>query len=159
MMFEHDRRPAIVNLVIWIIVAVWLLVLLSFLPEEPLLFVAVVGVVLAVAVLVIGVSPLLTPHEIVDGKILIRQGWHSHMEVPLDQVQRVQRLERIKAKEGVLLDAFNKTLVLTGTKTNGVRIELKKEVRVPSAFWKKVKVVIFDVNDPERFITEMEKAL
>lgn len=159
MLFEHDRRPAIVNLVIWIIVAGWLLVLLSFLPEEPLMFVAIVGVVLAVAVLVIGVSPLLTPHEIVNGKIFIRQGWHSHMDVSMDQVQRVQRLEEIKVKEGVILDAFNKTLVLTGSKTNGMRIDLKNEVRVPSAFWKKVKVVIFDVNDQTRFIAEIEKSL
>jgi hypothetical protein len=148
-----------VNLVIWIIVTIWLLVLLSFLPEEPLLFIAVVGVAMAVAVLVIGVSPLLTPHEIVDDKIVIRQGWHSHMDVPLDQVERVQRLEEIKVKEGVILDAFNKTLVLTGSKVNGVRIDLKKEVRVPSAFWKKVKVVIFDVDDPARFIAEIEKNL
>jgi hypothetical protein len=159
MIFEHDRRPAIVNLVIWIIVTIWLLILLSFLPEEPLLFIAVVGAAMAVAVLVIGVSPLLTPHEIVDGKIFIRQGWHSHMDVPLDQVERVQRLEEIKVKEGVILDAFNKTLVLTGSKVNGIRIDLKKEVRVPSSFWKKVKVVIFDVDDPARFVAEIEKAL
>ncbi len=159
MLFDHDRRPAMVNLVIWIVVTVWFLVLLSFLPEQPLLFIAVVGVALTAAVLVIGVSPLITPHEIADGKIIIRQGWHSHMDVPLDQVQRVQRLERIKVKEGVILDAFNKTLVLTSSKTNGVRIDLKREVRVPSAFWKKVKVVIFDVDDPVRFIAEIERGL
>ncbi|MCG7844904.1 MAG: hypothetical protein MIO90_05685 [Methanomassiliicoccales archaeon] len=159
MIFEHDRRPAIVNLMIWIIMAIWLLVLLSFLPEQPLLFIAVIGVVLAITILVVGVSPLLTPHEILDGKMHIRQGWHSHMNVPLDQVQRVQRLERIEATEGVLLDAFNRTLVLTGSKVNGVQIDLKNEVRVPSAFWKRVKVVIFDVDDPERFIAEFERAL
>ena len=157
--FEHDRRPALVNLVIWILVAVWLLVLLSLLPEGRLLFLALVGVVLAITVLVIGVSPLLTRHEIADGRIVIRQGWHSRMVVPVDQVQRVQRLDRIEAKEGVLLDAFNRTLVLTDSKVNGMRLQLRNEVRVPSAFWKKVDVVIFDVDDPQRFIAEVSKAL
>ena len=157
--FDHNRRPALVNLMIWVMAAVWLLVLLSFLPEERLLFILSIGGVLAVTLFVIGVSPLLTPHEIADGKIIIRQGWHSWMVVPVDQVVRIQRMERIDVKEGVLLDAFNKTLVLTGSKVNGIRLELKEEVRVPSAFWKRVKVVIFDVNDPDRFIAEVGKAL
>ncbi len=77
MQFEHDRRPAIVNLVIWTIAAVWLMVLLAFLPEERMLFIVVMGLILAFTVLVIGVSPLLTRHEVIDGKIVIRQGWHS----------------------------------------------------------------------------------
>ena len=81
------------------------------------------------------------------------------MVVPVDQVDRIQRMEKIDVKEGILLDAFNKTLVLTGSKVNGIRLELKEEVRVPSAFWKRVKVVIFDVDDPERFIAEVSKAL
>ncbi len=159
MNFDHNRRPAIVNLVLWIIVAVWLLVLLSFLFEGRFLFLLFIGGLLALTVLVIGVSPLLTPHEIADGRIFIRQGWHSHMVVPVDQVQRVERLDRVLVKEGVLFDAFNRTLVLTDSKVNGVKLELKKEVRVPSAFWKKVGVVIFDVDDRDRFIAELERTL
>lgn len=158
MMYEHDRRPAMVNLAIWIVIAIWLLVLLFILPERPLLFMTAIAAILAITVLVIGVSPLLTPHEIADGVVHIRQGWHSHMDFKLDQVRNVQRLNVIKMKEGVLLDAFNRTLVLTGSKVNGVRIDLKYEMRVPSAFWKKVKVVIFDVDDPDRFIAEIEGA-
>lgn len=159
MQFEHDRRPAIVNLAIWIIAAVWLMVLLAFLPENRSLFIVIIGLMLAVAVLVIGVSPLLTRHEVVDGKVVIRQGWHSKMVIPLDQVKRLQRLERIEAKEGVLLDAFNRTLVMTDSKVNGIRLEIKEAVRVPAAFWKKVDVVIFDVKDPERFVTEVTRSL
>jgi membrane protein YdbS with pleckstrin-like domain len=157
--FEHDRRPAIINLAIWVIAALWLLVLLAFLPEQRLLFIAIVGGMLTLTILVIGVSPFLTPHEVSEGRITIRQGWHSRMVVPMDQIQRIQSLERIEAKEGVLLDAFNRTLVLTDSKMNGVRLQLKKEVRVPATFWKKVDVVIFDVNDPARFVAEVEKAL
>ncbi|TFG56040.1 MAG: hypothetical protein E4H30_05555 [Methanomassiliicoccus sp.] len=157
--FDHNRRPALINLMIWVMAAVWLLVLLSFLPKERSLFVLSIGGVLAVTLLVIGVSPLLTPHKIADGKIIIRQGWHSWMVVPVGQVGRIQRMEKIDVKEGILLDAFNKTLVLTGSKTNGIRLELKEEVRVPSAFWKRVKVVIFDVDDPDRFIAEVGNAL
>jgi hypothetical protein len=159
MIFEHDRRPAMVNLVIWVIAAVWLLILLAFLPEERLLFITLLGGVLAVTVLIIGVSPLITPHEVADGRVTIRQGWHSRMVIPVDQIQRIQRLDRIEAKEGVLLDAFNRTLVMTDSKVNGIRLELKGEVRVPSVFWKRVKVVIFDLDDPERFIAEVSKAL
>lgn len=159
MQFEHDRRPAIVNLVIWIIAAVWLMVLLAFLPEERLSFVLVMGGLLALTVLVIGVSPLLTLHEVVDGRIVIRQGWHSKMVIPMEQVKRIQRLDRIEAKEGVLLDAFNRTLVMTDSKSNGIRLELNKAVRVPAVFWKKVDVVIFDVADPDRFVAEVTGSL
>ena len=159
MQFEHDRRPAIINLVIWIIAAVWLLVLLAYLPEERLLFVVVMGSLIALTVLVIGVSPLLTRHEVVDDKIMIRQGWHSKLVIPMDQVKRLQRLDRIEAKEGVLLDAFNRTLVMTDSKSNGIRLEMHKAVRVPAAFWKKVDVVIFDVVDPDRFVAEVTRSL
>jgi len=159
MQFEKDRRPAIVNLAIWTIAAVWLMVLLAFLPEERILFVVVMGGLLVLTVLVIGVSPLLTPHEVVDGQIVIRQGWHSKLAIPLDQVKRLQRLDRIEAKEGVLLDAFNRTLVMTDSKSNGIRLEIKEAVRVPAAFWKKVDVVIFDVTDPDRFVAEVTRSL
>jgi len=159
MQFEHDRKPAIVNLVLWMIAAVWLMVLLAFLPEERLLFIAAMGIILAFTVLVIGVSPLLTCHEVIDGKIVIRQGWHSRMVVPMDQVKRLQRLDRIEAKEGVLLDAFNRTLVMTDSRSNGIRLEIREAVRVPAVFWKKVDVVIFDVTDPDRFVAEVTRAL
>ncbi|MHC1681255.1 MAG: hypothetical protein AB9860_08480 [Methanomassiliicoccales archaeon] len=159
MQFEHDRRPAIVNLVIWMIAAIWLMVLLAFLPEERLLFIAVMGISLVITVMVIGVSPLLTKHEVIDGNVVIRQGWHSKLVIPMDQVKRLQRLDRIEAKEGVLLDAFNRTLVMTDSKSNGIRLEMKKAVRVPAAFWKKVDVVIFDVVDPDRFVAEVTRSL
>jgi membrane protein YdbS with pleckstrin-like domain len=159
MQFEHDRRPAIVNLVIWTIAAVWLMVLLAFLPEERMLFIVVMGLILAFTVLVIGVSPLLTRHEVIDGKIVIRQGWHSKLVVPMDQVKRLQRLDRIEVKEGVLLDAFNRTLVMTDSRSNGIRLEMREAKRVPAVFWKKVDVVIFDVTDPDRFIAEVARSL
>jgi len=159
MQFEHDRRPAIVNLVIWTIAAVWLMVLLAFLPEERMLFIVVMGLILAFTVLVIGVSPLLTRHEVIDGKIVIRQGWHSKLVVPMDQVKRLQRLDRIEVKEGVLLDAFNRTLVMTDSRSNGIRLEMREAKRVPAVFWKKVDVVIFDVTDPDRFIAEVTRSL
>ncbi|HNU35884.1 MAG TPA: hypothetical protein PKJ15_04740, partial [Methanomassiliicoccales archaeon] len=143
----------------WMIAAVWLMVLLAFLPEERLLFIAAMGIIMAFTVLVIGVSPLLTCHEVIDGKIVIRQGWHSRMVVPMDQVKRLQRLDRIEAKEGVLLDAFNRTLVMTDSRSNGIRLEIREAVRVPAVFWKKVDVVIFDVTDPDRFVAEVTRAL
>jgi len=124
-----------------------------------LLFEVVIGSLLAVCVLVIGISPLVAKHEIVDGRIIIRQAWHSRVTVPLSLVKRVQVLERIDKKEGVVLDAFNRTLVLTDSKVNGVRLDLNREIRAPCAFWKKVNVVIFDVVDPTRFMDEVEAAL
>ncbi|HNX46994.1 MAG TPA: hypothetical protein PLC39_00520 [Methanomassiliicoccales archaeon] len=159
MQFEHDRRPAFVNLVLWAIMAMWLMIILAFLPHERLLFVVVMGALLVITVLVIGVSPLLTMHEVIDGKIVLRQGWHSKVVIPLDQVKRLQRLERIEVKEGVLLDAFNRTLVMTDSKVNGIRLEMKSVVRVPAAFWKRVDVVIFDVSDPDRFVAEVTRSL
>ena len=159
MRFEHDRRPAVINLLIWAIAALLLMVLLALVPGGDLAFFAVTGAVLALAIVVVGVSPLLTMHEIAESKIVIRQGWHSRMVVPMDMVKRLQRLERIEAKEGVLLDAFNRTLVMTDGKSNGIRLEMKKAVRVPAAFWKKVDVVIFDVVDPDRFVAEVTSSL
>jgi|WetSurMetagenome_2_1015567.scaffolds.fasta_scaffold37624_4 hypothetical protein len=155
--FEYDKSPAFVNLVIWLIAAVWLLVLLVLLQMDQLMFILLIGVVLAIAVVVVGVSPLLTFHEVEEGKIIIRQGWHSRVVMPIDQVSSVKRMDKIEVKEGVILDAFNRTLVMTGSKKNGVRIELKKEIRVASSFWKKVGTVVLDVNEPERFIAVIGK--
>lgn len=155
--FEYDRRPLIVNLIIWLIAAVWLLVLLVLLPGDQLWYIFLIGMILAIAVIVVGVSPLLTSHKVEEGKIIINQGWHSRVTVPLEQVRSVQRMDKIEVKEGVILDAFNRTLVMTGSKKNGVRIELKNEIRVASSFWKKVRTVVLDVNEPERFIAAIGK--
>jgi hypothetical protein len=78
--------------------------------------------------------------------------------VPVEQVTSVQRMEKIGIKEGVILDAFNRTLVMTGSKKNGVRIKLIKDIRVPSAFWKKVGTIVLDVNEPERFMAAIGKS-
>lgn len=158
MEFMYDRRPAIINLAIWFIAAVWLMVLLVLIPEEISPLIVLTGAALTASVLVVGVSPLLTRHEIVDGKIILRQGWHIRFTIPLDRVKGIQRLDRIEVKEGVLMDAFNRTLVMTDAKTGGVRLEIKQAVRVPSAFWKKVAVVIFDVEDPDRFMAEVMRS-
>ncbi len=77
----------------------------------------------------------------------------------MDQVKRLQRLDRIEVKEGVLLDAFNRTLVMTDSRSNGIRLEMREAKRVPAVFWKKVDVVIFDVTDPDRFIAEVTRSL
>jgi len=159
MEFLYDRRPATINMVIWFIAAVWLMVLLVLIPEEISPLIVLTGVALTASVLVVGVSPLLTKHEIADGKIMLRQGWHLRFTVPLEHVKRLQRLERIEVKEGVLMDLFNRTLVMTDSKTNGIRLEMKEGVRVPSAFWKKVDVVIFDVVNPDRFLAEATSSL
>jgi membrane protein YdbS with pleckstrin-like domain len=156
--FEYDKGPAIVNLVIWLLAVVWLMVLLVLLRLDQLSFILLVGTVLAFAVIVVGISPLLTSHNVEEDRIVIRQGWHSRITVPKDQVKSVQRMDRIEIKEGVILDAFNRTLVMTGSKKNGVRIELKNEIRVPSTFWKKVGTVILDVNEPERFMAAIDKS-
>ncbi|MCX6650405.1 MAG: hypothetical protein NT131_01935 [Methanomassiliicoccales archaeon] len=156
--FDYDKSPAIANLVIWLIAAVWLLALLVLLQMDQLMFILLIGVVLVIAVVVVGVSPLLTSHEVEEGKIIIRQGWHSRVVMPMEQVSSVQRMDKIEVKEGVILDAFNRTLVMTGSKKNGVRIELKNEIRVPSSFWKKVRTVVLDVNEPERFIAAISKS-
>jgi|ADurb_Cas_02_Slu_FD_contig_31_2766845_length_1335_multi_7_in_0_out_0_2 membrane protein YdbS with pleckstrin-like domain len=158
MRFEHDRRSLTINLALWVIAAVWLMALLALLPGVRLLHLLLVGSVLTIAVLVVGVSPLLTPHEVTEGRIILRQGWHHRLVVPVARVKRLERLDRIEAKEGVLMDAFNRTLVMTDGKANGLRLELKEAVRVPSALWKKVDAVIFDVDEPDRFIAEVDKA-
>ncbi len=157
MQFEYDRRPVFINLVIWSIAAVWLMVILVLVPQEISPIIVLTGIALTASVLVVGVSPLLTEHEIADGEIRLRQGWHVKLTVPVDRVKGLQRLERIEAKEGVLLDAFNRTLVMTDAKTNGMRLEIRDPVRVPSAFWKKVDVVIFDVTESERFLAEVTR--
>ncbi len=159
MYYEHDRRSAFINLIIWSAAAVWVLVLLSFLPEQRSLFLLIVGGVLFFTIVVIGISPLFTPHELTGEGIVLRQGWHSRLVIPFDRVKGVQSLDRIEAKEGVLLDMFNRTLVMTDARKNGLRLELKETVRVPSMFWKKVDVVIFDVDDRDRFVAEVSKHL
>mgnify|MGYP000904959727 CR=1 FL=1 len=157
--FEHDRKPAFVNLAVWTVAAIWIIVLMAFLPSQRELFLLAVGGTTVMALLVVGVSPLLTPHRIEDGVLIVRQGWHSKAVIPLPLITKVQLMERIEAKEGVLLDAFNRTLVMTDSKSNGIRIQLKEAIRFPWAFWKKADVVIFDVSDPQRFIAEVGKAL
>ena len=160
MEFGYDRRPVLINMIVWAVAVLWLLLLLFFMfPEQRALYIMTIGSLAAIALVIVGVSPLLTSHEISDGKIIVRQGWHSHLAVPVKQVKRVQRLESIEAKEGVLFDAFSGTLVLTDSRSKGIRLELRDEMRVPTALWKKVKVVIFDVDDPDRFVAELERSL
>ncbi len=158
MRFEHDHRSLTINLALYAIVAVWLMALLALLPGMRPIYLLLVGSVLAIAVLVVGLSPLLTPHEVTEGLIILRHGWHHRLVVPVARVKRLERLDRIEAKEGVLMDAFNRILVMTDGKANGLRLELKEAVRVPSALWKKVDTVIFDVDEPDRFIAEVDKA-
>jgi hypothetical protein len=104
--------------------------------------------VLEVAILaVMGISPLLTSHEVGDGTLVLRQGWYFRAEVPIKDIRIVARIDRGPARTGVFFKLLDATLYVTSRRDDLIEARLRSKRTFGWALGKRADRVVFDAEN------------
>ena len=138
---------------------VWIMLLIVFLlPFDPIVTV-VMGSAMTAFFLVVGVSPFLTKHSINAKEIVLRQGWHFSVRIPINNVKSISPLDGAPKDRSLLIPQTRGILNITASKSGLISLGLRRPQRIAAVFWRKADQIIFDVTDTEGFRSAFEQAL
>ena len=155
--FAYSKKSLSLDFLISAIAAVSFLALLSITAKLDVLSIAVGSTVVAIALVVLGASPLFTTHDIKGDRLVLRQGWYFKAEIPLRNIERIGIVERGPLRTGVFFRLFQSTLFVTSKRYDLITLELKEKQRFGWALGKKADKIIFDVLEPDRFLRTVEE--
>jgi hypothetical protein len=137
----------------------WIMLLIVFLlPFDPLVTI-VMGIALAAFLIVVGISPFLTEHSVDGSSIILRQGWHFSIRIPLDNVKAINFIDEAPRDRSLFVSQTRGTLNITSSKVGLISLKLRRPQRFASVFWRRADDVVFDVTDREGFRQAFEKAI
>lgn len=156
MIFPYEKHQFIINTIMFAVLTAFLIIILSPLSGSDAATMIVLGVLGGALTLVLGVSPLITDHEMNDHSIKLRQGLYFTAEIPLEEINDVRRLEKGPFRTGVFFSVRDSILYATTRRTDLIEIRLKEKRAFGWALGKKADRVIFDTKDNRRFFKTLE---
>lgn len=157
--FGYDRKWILRSTLFIAVALVWVMFLIVFLLPFDLVVTVVMGTAMTVFFVVVGISPFLTEHSIDSDAIILRQGWHFRIRVPLDNVKAVDLIDEVPRRFGVFVAQSRGTLNITSSNQGLVALKLRRPQRFSSVFWRRADVIVLDVTDREGFRRALEKEL
>ena len=157
--FVYDRKWIMRSTLFLAVAVVWIMLLIIFiLPFDPIVTI-IMGLALAAFLITVGLSPFWTEHSIEDREIILRQGWHFSVRIPLDNIKAINLIDEVPRIRGLFIYRANATLNITSSKKGLVSLKLRRPQRIASVFWRRAKEIVFDVTDREGFRQAFERAL
>jgi len=132
-----------------------LLLFVGIQTVTPQPWIVLLGAILAVYLLVVGLSPLLTRHTLTGSRLILRQGWYFRAALPLGDAESIGPYDG-EAKYGLRLAIGRRTLFVVGSTANLVGFRLKEPRRFPQVLFLKATEVVFDVDDRDAFLAAVE---
>jgi len=157
--FAYDRKWIMRSTLLLALAVAWIMILIVFLLPFDSVVTAVMGIALAVFFLVVGVSPFWTEHSIEDDEIILRQGWHFRVRIPLENVKAINFIEEAPKDHSLFISQTRGMLNITASKRSLISLRLRRPQRIASVFWRRADEIIFDVADREGFRQAFEKEL
>jgi hypothetical protein len=157
--FSYDRKWIMRSSLFLAVAFVWVILMIIFVLPFDLVVTSVMGIALTVFFIVVGVSPLLTKHTIGDNGIILRQGWHFSINIPLDNLKAINFIDEAPKDRGLLISQTRGILNITSSKMGLVSLKLRRQQRFASVFWRKAHEIVLDVTDREGFRQAIEKEL
>ncbi|HEY3420856.1 MAG TPA: hypothetical protein VGK23_09910 [Methanomassiliicoccales archaeon] len=157
--FAYDRKWIMRSTLFLAVAVVWVMVLITFLlPFDPIVA-AVMGFVLGAFFLIVGVSPFLTRHTIDTDEIILRQGWHFKISIPIENIKAINLIDEAPKDRSLLISQTRGVLNITSSKRDLISLKLRRPQRFASMFWRKGEEIVFDVADREGFRSTLENTL
>lgn len=157
--FGYDKKWILRSTLFLAVAVVWIMILIVFLlPFDPIVT-AVMGLAMAIFFVVVGVSPLRTEHTIDDRGMVLRQGWHFSVRIPLDNIKAINLIDVAPKDRSLFISQTRGTLNITSSKRGLISLKLRRPQRIASVFWRKADEIIFDVIDREGFRQALERSL
>jgi hypothetical protein len=128
--------------------------ILAFLATQtttPSGWLGLIAGVLIVYLLIVGLSPLLTKHELLRSRVILRQGWYFRAVIPLDAADEIGPWDA-EPKYGLRITLARRTLYVVGSATELVSIRLQTPRRFSQVLFLTAREIVFDVDNRERFL-------
>ena len=101
--FTYDRKWIMRSTLFLTVAVIWVMVLIVLLlPFDPLVTI-VMGLALGLFLLVVGVSPFLTRHTVNANDIILRQGWHFTVSVPIENIKAINLIDEAPKDRSLLI--------------------------------------------------------
>jgi hypothetical protein len=124
----------------------------------PGFFVVLAVIVLAIILTVLGVSPLLTAHEIRKNVLVLRQGWYFNMALRLENIAQAEEYDGKTYGLSIKYQRKTGRLYILAIDRRMVSIKLREAIETKVVLMKRViREVVIDVNDPGAFIKAVNK--
>jgi len=150
------------------VAAIWILASSFLIVRGPE---ALIGILIGAAIELIAVIffilPLLIGNLLTGTMLEIRYGIQFSEEIPLHEIEEIERLDRLPAPSGILgggirlgveYSAFDKRFTVLRSKHGMVRIKLLNGIVIRSWFVPRmVKEIIFDTLDGDKVIKKMDE--
>jgi hypothetical protein len=138
-----------------LVVAVGILVAVS--SSLPVVPVAALAGVLALAAFLYAVSPLLAEHWLTRSRLILRQGWYFRAIIPLSEIQDAGPAEVGSPALGIHRPLGQPTLYVTGSRNGLVVVRLVSPRRFWQSFGLSASEIVFDVAEREVFLRALEE--
>lgn len=152
--YPYSKRAFLPNLVLLAALLATASVLVLITPVDLFLGAAVLAV-LVLALLVLGVSPYLTAHELSDDTLVLRQGWYFRAEIPRGNIKAAQVQERGPRKVGISFRMASPVVQVTTRRRGVIELELRRPQAFRWALGKRADRVVFDALDPDRLLARL----
>jgi hypothetical protein len=157
--FAYNRKWLARTALFLAVAFVWIMLLIVFLLPFDLIVTLVMGSAMTLFFLELGVSPLLTKHSIEKIEIVLRQGWHFSVRIPINNVKTINPIDGAPKDRSLLISQTRGILNITASRSGLISLKLREPQRIASVFWRKADEIIFDVTDTEGFRSTFEQAL
>jgi hypothetical protein len=147
---EYSRlRAGVEAALMAMIVAVAFVLLITMGASDPVWLITL-ALVLGVAIIVLGASPLLTTHDVFGSTLTLRRGWHMKVEIPLETVISVDEAPtwgRMQRRRGAL--------DISGVKGPVLVIRTSRPIMVKAALYRHFTVFVIDAIDHEEMLERL----
>ncbi|HYM39014.1 MAG TPA: hypothetical protein VEY12_02565 [Thermoplasmata archaeon] len=153
--YSYGRALVLSRLALFAIAFVLVGGLLAFAPRFPLLPAALFLGLLAFALLLFAVSPLLTQHWLTRSRLILRQGWYFRIILPFSEIVTIVAPDEtapLRVPLGIHRPLGQTTLYVTGGKAGLLLARLDRPRRFWSSFGLAATQIVFDVDDREGFL-------
>ncbi|MDW5564327.1 MAG: hypothetical protein SA339_14020 [Methanomassiliicoccus sp.] len=149
--FPYSRRSFLQNAVL-VAVAMPVTLALFVLMSAGTSYLVAIVLLETIVLVVLGISPLLTTHEVADDILVLRQGWYFRARIPLADIRSAERVESGPARTGVFFRLLHATLYVTSRRHDLIEIHLRSKRPFGFALGKRADRVVFDVEDPDALL-------
>lgn len=132
-------------------IGVLVLVILGVQTRTPPEWLVLIAAILLAYVTVVGMSPLLTSHQLTRSRIILRQGWYFRTVLPISDAESVGPWDG-EPKYGLRLSLGSERLYVVGSRENLVAVRLREPRRFPQVLLLRAKEIVFDVDDRDAFL-------
>jgi hypothetical protein len=135
-----------------------LLLLLNVLSDADWQWSALFAALFLAGILVVGISPMMTAHEVTGEGIRLRQGLVLSRFIAFEDIAELKRVSRSLLRLGLPL-ANRRQIVLAGGPRGLVLIVLKRRQRFGSLLFRSSHEILIDLIRPDEFLEAVSRAL